>query len=464
MIYSIKICAVCGNVFRPTSPNQKYCACCKDIGNKEKNRDRYRNINRINNNYKEYTKICPICNNVFHTFYSHKKYCGSSSCDIERKRRNGIKADKKRSGVRKKTRLLKKDAIKNESLSYIKDYFNQFNYEVLDTSLYVNTHNGFIKVRCPHGHIWYTTFHNFKDCSNRCLYCYIDNNYTSSIEQKVRDYFKSNHNDVAISYNDRHQISPKELDIFFPSYNVAVEICGLYWHSDTAKGISRNYHYDKMIMCYNKGIRLLTIFEDEINLKFEVVVSRIERVLGLTKNILHVRDCVVSEIDVFNVNNFLKNNYIKDSFVDSFKAFGLYYDSCLVAICSLSKCAFSTTTLKLNCFCCENDLFIVDAEVELFKRVCNYAVQHGYLDICASCDMRYVDIFDSVYHRLGFTLMSEIKYSSHYFINGVRCEDLILKETAVEQDFNAEELELLLKQGYNRIWDCGHRLYVFHIR
>jgi hypothetical protein len=74
--------------------------------------------------------------------------------------------------------------------------------------------------------------------------------------------------------NSRSIIPPLELDIYLPKLNLAIEYNGIYYHSyhsDQNKNRSpkqgdlefcKYRHQIKSITCYNKGIRLLHIYED----------------------------------------------------------------------------------------------------------------------------------------------------------------------------------------------------------
>ena len=83
----------------------------------------------------------------------------------------------------------------------------------------------------------------------------------SSYELQVRSWLDR----LKIEYisNDREIISPQELDIYIPSYELAIEINGCYWHSIEYK--SKNYHYDKWFQCKEKGIKMITLWEDWIH-------------------------------------------------------------------------------------------------------------------------------------------------------------------------------------------------------
>ena len=93
-------------------------------------------------------------------------------------------------------------------------------------------------------------------------------NSYSQPEEDMLSYVKSllpNLSDNEILRNNRTVISPKELDIYIPSMNIALEFNGSYWHSleklEEKGGI--DYHKDKSVACAEKGIRLLHIYEPD---------------------------------------------------------------------------------------------------------------------------------------------------------------------------------------------------------
>jgi len=63
--------------------------------------------------------------------------------------------------------------------------------------------------------------------------------------------------------SNRKIIYPLELDIYIPKKNIAIEIDGLYWHSE-AQGKDKNYHLNKTNLCEKQDIQLIHIFEDEL--------------------------------------------------------------------------------------------------------------------------------------------------------------------------------------------------------
>ena len=85
-------------------------------------------------------------------------------------------------------------------------------------------------------------------------------------EQKLYDLILKYYSGTIIR-NIRQIISPKELDFYLPDLNLAIEYNGLYYHS-IEYGIPSDYHYNKSIQCFNKGIRLIHFYEFE---SFDVI-------------------------------------------------------------------------------------------------------------------------------------------------------------------------------------------------
>lgn len=75
-------------------------------------------------------------------------------------------------------------------------------------------------------------------------------------------------------------IKSKELDVYVPELNLAFEFNGIFWHSELKQRITRTYHQDKVVLCNNKGIRLIHIYEHEWVKYKEIICSNVKRVLG----------------------------------------------------------------------------------------------------------------------------------------------------------------------------------------
>jgi hypothetical protein len=445
--YKEKVCVLCDSKFIPSSPKQKYCLSCKEAGRRIADRNRDKKRSRAENGYIEYTRFCRVCGIRFKTFYKKKVYCGSVYCETVRGKTNGRRTDAVRKDklkfLTKERQSINRDNKLKTSIAYIES----FGYKVLDSTNYVNSHFGKFELLCPKGHIWGATYHAFKDLSARCFQCYISNNYTSKPEQKLRDYFANNYPNLNIIYNDRTQIHPKELDLYFPDHKVAVEVCGLYWHSEE-NGKPKDYHYNKMISCYDKGIRLITLFEDEIYYKFDVVISIILKALGLFTYKVDATDCSISVVNKKYANCFIENNCL-DNDVNFSDAFGLFYNNELVGLIAVNK-ADKLGDIEIKYFCESKYTVIIGAIKKLFEHLKKDIKNTGYNTLSYVVDMRY----NSTQFEQGFKLKGHIKTTAHYFKNGKRYKDLCMAAKAEDNGHDS---------SHKRIWDCGHHTYVYKL-
>lgn len=110
-------------------------------------------------------------------------------------------------------------------------------------------------------------------------------------EKDLVDYIKSFYTGPVLE-NRRKIIYPNELDIFLPDLKLAIEFNGNYWHS-IENGCSKDYHLKKSLLCKDKGIRLIHIYEFE----------DIEQQKLLLKSLILGKD-IYSKLD-FNKNNFI---------------------------------------------------------------------------------------------------------------------------------------------------------------
>jgi len=105
--------------------------------------------------------------------------------------------------------------------------------------------------------------HGYKKGTN-CPYCAV-NITISKGEQEVYDYVKNIlPKNTTIIQSDRTILHPKELDIYIPDYNVAIEYNGAYWHKITDLR-DKYYHLNKWKQCQDKGIDLFTIWDYQWN-------------------------------------------------------------------------------------------------------------------------------------------------------------------------------------------------------
>lgn len=114
----------------------------------------------------------------------------------------------------------------------------------------------------------------------------------SSIEDIIVQDISNIYNNTIIR-NTRRVIKPLELDIYLPDLNLAIEFNGTYWHSNSRK--DKDYHLKKSLLCREKNIRLIHIYE------FEPYQTQIQL----------LKDLILG-IDNYPKEDFNKNNLINN--------------------------------------------------------------------------------------------------------------------------------------------------------
>ena len=84
--------------------------------------------------------------------------------------------------------------------------------------------------------------------------------HSSFCENEILSFVESIYKGNVVK-RERTLLNGKEIDIYIPDKNLAIEFNGIYWHSEIYK--ETNYHYDKSISCLNKGVQLIHVWEDD---------------------------------------------------------------------------------------------------------------------------------------------------------------------------------------------------------
>lgn len=286
--------------------------------------------------------------------------------------------------------------------------------------------------------------------------CYRCSCARSNPEYEIMDYIKSFYSGELI-HGDRKQIAPKELDIYVPELNLAIEYCGLYWHSEDHK--SKNYHLDKLQACNNIGIRLLTIFENEWIYNSEVVKSRIRNMFKQTETRYYARDCVIGEISNQDAKLFLEENHIQGYIASSIK-YGLFHKGELVSVMTFSKSRFNKNyEYELLRFANKRYTNVIGGASKLYK---HFKRNHNG-SVISYCDLRWGQ--GGVYEKLGFSLSHISQPNYFYFKKDIlesrhKYQKHKLKDLLENFNEDLSEIENMQNNGYKRIFDCGNKVFV----
>lgn len=264
--------------------------------------------------------------------------------------------------------------------------------------------------------------------------------------------------DIEHVVNTRTIISPLELDIYIPQFNLAIEYCGLYWHSEQ-KGKDRHYHKHKHDMCQQQGIQLLTIYEDEWKQRKRQVVNKLMHLLGFAHiHKLFARKTTVVQLDKHQKKQFFEEHHIQGDGPGSI-TYGLECGGTLVAAMAFIK-------QPNNIFCLNRYATSCTVVGGFSKILTHFKQSHNWTQIISFADNRWSN--GQLYEKTGFVLDSILPPDYYYSPDGYN--------RFHKFNYRRKNLQKLLKHfdptlsetvncnnnGILRIWDCGKRKYTIN--
>jgi hypothetical protein len=264
----------------------------------------------------------------------------------------------------------------------------------------------------------------------------------------------SDHN-IDHNVSDRNIIGPLEIDIYIPSHNIAIEYCGLYWHSEQ-QGKTRQYHKLKYDRCAEKNIQLLTIFEDEWGLHKTQVIKKILSLLSNSKEpVVYGRQTQIVNLDIKQKNDFFNANHLQGTGSGSI-THGLVYENEIVAAMTWIK---SGTIFTLN-------RYATSARVigGFSKLLSHFQKTHKWMTLVSFADLRWSkgNLYQQTGWKLDKILPPDYYYSpdGHKRIHKFNYRRKYLPKLLKTFDSHLSEVENCKNNNILRIWDCGKHRYV----
>ena len=285
--------------------------------------------------------------------------------------------------------------------------------------------------------------------------------YKSTFEQEIIYYLNSL--GITNILTNKRTIIGKELDIFLPDYNLAIEYNGIYWHHDKVSHITKTYHRDKFVECEKKDIELFTIFSDSWESKKDIWKSKIKSKLRLSTERIYARNTVVVKLTASETKFILDNNHVQGYTVAQY-CYGLKYENEIVAVMTFSNKRVGIGKNRgPNTY--ELVRYVTSKTVigGASKLLSHFIKEYSPTSIYSYSDNQYS--VGNLYRTLGFLLEKDnipgYKYynprdkkSYHRF--------KFAKHNLVKAgyDQNKTEFEIMNERGFLRIWDCGTRTWV----
>lgn len=310
----------------------------------------------------------------------------------------------------------------------------------------------------------------FKDHVNNgnipsCPSCDRPSQGVSEIENEVSEYVKSILPDhIEVFENDNELLGRKELDIYIPEKEVAIEFNGMYWHSENAGGKDKHYHLKKTEACEEAGIQLIHIFGNEWILKRDIVKRKLAHILDNSDDdIVHASNCKVNTITNEEAEPFLEEHHLQ-GFSQSSLNLGLFLENELAGIMTFER----ASTENPNYWMIKRSAFsrrVDGAARKLFKE---FRKRRDPCKVITHVDRRWSTKPDNVYESIGFELKKVTEPNYYYFEeSSTQLYDQksfrkeVLNEKLENYDSNLTEWKNMQRHGYDRIWDSGNLKYIW---
>jgi len=400
---------------------------------------------KYRNNQTKVVLICPI-HGEFETVPSkhlHRNF-GCPKCGIEKRsqsRKNNIE-----------------DVIK---------LFKEVHKNVYDYSKfeYINFYTPSTIICKKHGEFEQNTYNHSK--GHGCPKC---GNLISNKEEEIKSFIKTL--GYSIKENSRNIIPPKEIDVFIPEKNIAIEYDGLYWHSermiDKSNRNGKTYHLDKLKLAQDKNIRLIQIFEDEYIHKKEIVLNRIKHMLGVYDRKIGGRQVLIKEIGSKTKNLFLNTYHIQGQDTSSIKL-GAFYNDELISVMTFGKKRIALGNKKNNFGEYELVRFATKFDIlgqGIASKMFSYFIKkYNISNIITYSDKRWNT--GNLYKQLGFEYSHTSAPNYWYIKKDKRIHRFNFRKQELAKKlktFNPQltEYQNMQANGYDRIWDCGNDVWIYN--
>jgi len=361
---------------------------------------------------------------------------------------------------------IKKYGVDNytKTVLYKKAMFDK--YHLCDIKTNLNSDPNYIKYiglgeyellcDCGKEHSYITNshlYHSRKRLGNKqCIICYPITNSQYAKERDLLEWIKTIYSGEIISgYRDG-----LEIDIYLPEMRLGFEFNGLYWHCEIFK--AKNYHLDKLSHFKERDIKIINIWEDDWDLRNDIVKSQIKNWIGKSNARIWARKCEVKIVDdLKTIRGFLNESHIQ-GYVSSSLKIGLFYENEMVSLMTFDhfegRKKMKDDEWNLSRFCNKVGFNVIGGASKLlsyFKKIKEPNRIISFADKSWSTG--------ELYYKLGFYLKSTSYPNYSYFIDNRRVNKQRYKKSKlVKMGFDESKSESKIMEdefGSYKIFDCG---------
>lgn len=244
-------------------------------------------------------------------------------------------------------------------------------------------------------------------------------------------------------------------DAYLPEFNLAFEFNGTYWHSDKFR--NSVYHRNKYSAAMEKGIRTVTIYEDEWTEKRQIVEKLVLSLLGKQTKALHARKLTVTVPTAQQARAFFEAYHIQ-GMPSASRYLALTDGESIEAVLAYAMRATGRGQVAS------------ETQAEITRYATKSRVNGGFTRLLASLQKSQprleklttfsdIRMFDgSMYAKCGFTNTERLPPDYFYIKGGRRYHKANAQKDRLaypDHEKSYTELELAEFNGLHRVYDCG---------
>jgi len=327
-------------------------------------------------------------------------------------------------------------------------------------AVYTNTDTKLVIICRQHGPFEQTPY-NHVNLGKGCASC---SNVYSKPHKEVESYLTS----LGVVYlsNSRSIIPPKELDIYLPAHNLAVEFNGTFWHSidEFDSPGDKLKHRNKFLSCQTKGIRLLQISEHEWSDPRTQSIWQSVLASKLGKHIIKVsaRKTTFRAITRYEANTFLATNHLQGGTPYTRFCFGLFLKETLIGVITFAY--HEKQYLNLSRLAFPLNTTVVGGAQKLFK---NALKALPALPVITFSHNQYSG--GAVYETLGFRKDGDLSASYQWVFQGEILNKRLCRHSRLAQllgdqyDPSLTEHQNMYRAGARCLYDAGYQRWVYEL-
>lgn len=228
---------------------------------------------------------------------------------------------------------------------------------------------------------------------------------------------------------------------------------------------SKTYLSNLISSAESEEYSCFVIFEHEILTKLDIVMSRILNKLQKTPNKIYARNCKIVSVDTKTKTKFFNENHMQGTCISSHN-YALVYSDEIVAMMSFngSRMGIGVKDEGYELTRYSNKLFhvVVGGASKLFK---HFLEECNPEKIISYSDNRWGN--GNMYINLGMQYRRSTNKNYWYLKDGnIKhrfgfAKHALSKRFSDKYDPSKTEYANMISFGYDRIWDCGSRVFIY---